>query len=395
MLTRRAYHRVPALGREHRAPWSDPGRPLRRLRRPSSTDARALGVPVVGEDVPDGQDPQRRPGRATAAPARPRSPRRCSSPPGRSPASGGSRTATPSATSTPRRPGGGSRCRSALAPFELDGHKVNLLDTPGLRRLRRRRRRRAPRRRPRGLRRVGGRRRRGADRGRVEDGRASAASRARSSSTSSTASARRSRARSTSSRTSSARASRRSQLPIGEEAEFRGVVDLLDDTAVHLRRRHAARAPRGRSRPRWRPRSTRSTTRSSRASSSADDDLMERYLADETIDDRRSSRTRSPTGVATRHGVPGAVRQRDQAHRRRPARAVHRRGRPARRTAGDGPRGRVRVQDDRRPVRRAREPVQGAAGHGEADDVARQRAHASPTSASTSSPRCAARSRSR
>ena len=92
--------------------------------------------------------------------------------PARSPGSGGSRTAPPSATSTPRSRSAGISVSLALAPFEWKGHKVNLLDTPGLRRLRRRRRRRAAGRRPRGVRRVRGRGRRGADRGRRGSSRA-------------------------------------------------------------------------------------------------------------------------------------------------------------------------------------------------------------------------------
>ena len=52
----------------------------------------------------------------------------------------------------------------------------------------------------------------------------------------------------------------------------------------------------------------------------ADDDLMERYLADETIAVDELAHALAK-GVAVGVGVPGAVRQRDQADRRRPARA--------------------------------------------------------------------------
>ena len=105
-----------------------------------------------------------------------------------------------------------------------------------------------------------------------------------------------------------------------------------------------------------------------------DDDLMERYLADETIDiDELAARARDGRRVGD--GVPGAVRQRDQA---RSASTGSRTSSSRRRPPPHGerrPAGRVRVQDDRRPVRRAREPVQGAAGHGEARRHARERPH--------------------
>ena len=52
----------------------------------------------------------------------------------------------------------------------------------------------------------------------------------------------------------------------------------------HLHRRHRRRAPKARSRPRWRPRSTRCTTRSIEGIVVGDDDLMERYLGDEKIE---------------------------------------------------------------------------------------------------------------
>ena len=58
-------------------------------------------------------------------------PRRCCSRRARSAGWAASRTAPRSATSTPRSSGAACRCRLALAPVELDGHKINLLDTPG------------------------------------------------------------------------------------------------------------------------------------------------------------------------------------------------------------------------------------------------------------------------
>ena len=43
----------------------------------------------------------------------------------------GSRTAAPSPTSTPRRPGARISVSLALAPFEFEGCKINVIDTPG------------------------------------------------------------------------------------------------------------------------------------------------------------------------------------------------------------------------------------------------------------------------
>ena len=113
-----------------------------------------------------------------------------------------------------------------------------------LRRLRERRRRRVARRRPRGVRGVGGRGRRGADRDRVAHGRASSGSRARCSSTSSTASARRSRA--TLDELKDKFGAGVAPLAAARSAKkptFHGVVDLLDDTAVHYADGNGDRGP--------------------------------------------------------------------------------------------------------------------------------------------------------
>ena len=77
---------------------------------------------------------------------------------------------------------------------------------------------------------------------------------------------------------SSAPASLHSSFPIGEEAEFRGVIDLLNDTAMMYDGSSPEGHRRDRCPTRWRPRSTRSTTRSSKGIVVGDDDLMERYL---------------------------------------------------------------------------------------------------------------------
>ena len=121
------------------------------------------------------------------------------------------------------------------------------------------------------------------------------------------------------------------ELPIGEEGEFRGVIDLLTDTAMiydgSLARRHAGtgargaggrgalgarRAHRGHRRRRRRPHGALPRRR-----------------------DHRSDRARARARDRDRRGdgLPGPVRQRGPAHRRGPARAVHRRGRARRRTS--------------------------------------------------------------
>ena len=197
----------------------------------------------------------------------------------------------------------------ALAPFECDGHKVNLVDTPGLRRLRRRRRRGAAGGRPRGVRRVA----------------RSRASRSRPRSPGSWPRQRGmprvifvnklDRERASFERTLDQLKDRFGagvaplELPIGEEAEFRG-----RRRPAHRRGRAPttapARAPTGRSRTRWRPRSTRSTTRSIEGIVVADDDLMERYLGDETIEVEELEHALAK-GIDEATRVPGALRQRD------------------------------------------------------------------------------------
>ena len=86
------------------------------------------------------------------------------------------------------------------------------------------------------------------------------------------------------------------QLPIGEEAEFRGVVDLLDDTAVI----YANGSGTGEVGPIPAEMETEEHSVHDALVEGivvADDDLMERYLADETIAST-SWRARSPSGIA-------------------------------------------------------------------------------------------------
>ena len=277
----------------------------------------------------------------------------------------GSRTAPPSATSTPKRRGAGSRSRSRSRRSRSTGHKVNLIDTPGYADF------------------VGdvAAALRAADLAvfvvsAVEGVEVQTevawrmAERARHPPRDLRQQAR--------PRAGVVRAHARPAE--GEVRRRRRAARAADRRGGRVPRRHRPARPTPRSSTTARRRQGRtgpvpdgdgdrgalaSTTRSIEGIVVADDDLMERYLADETIavDGARARARRRASTTATR--VPGAVRQRDQAHRRRPARALHRRGGPAPHVDGRRPAGRVRVQDDRRPVRRAGEPVQGAAGHGE------------------------------
>ena len=153
------------------------------------------------------------------------------------------------------------------------------------------------------------------------------------------------------------------QLPIGEEADFHGVIELLDDTAIHYDADGT-----GTTGPI--PPELENTEHS------VHDALVEGIVSPTTTSWSATSPTRPSSteelaerarvGRGAGRGVPRAVRQRDQARRHRPARALHRaRGarRPYRRPTAT-PVG-VRVQDHRRPLRGAGEPVQGAPGHGE------------------------------
>ena len=128
------------------------------------------------------------------------------------------------------------------------------------------------------------------------------------------------------------------QLPIGEEAEFRGVVDLLDDTAVLYSNGSgtgetgpipAEMEIRGAQRPRLARRRHRGLRR-------RPDGAVPRRRDHPVERAGERARPRGRVGV----GVPGAVRERDEGHRRRPARALHRRRGPA--TGGEptGPRSR-------------------------------------------------------
>ena len=259
-----------------------------------------------------------------------------------------------------------------------------------LRRLRRRRHRCAPCRRPRAVRRVGRRRRRGADRSRVE---ARGATRhparvlhqqARS----------RTRVVPTHPRPAEGAVRRRSRAAATPDRRRGGA--LGNRRAAQRHRDHLHRWQRDRHRRRdpgrdgdGRARDPRLAHRRHRHRRRRSHGALPQRREDR---DSKSSRTRSPTvsraasvfpvlcGSATK--LIGIDRLGD----------VPRRGRPGAVRVGR-PRDPPGVQDDRRPVRRPREPVQGAAGPGEARRRARQRPHAQPTNGSTSSSRCAARNR--
>ena len=153
----------------------------------------------------------------------------------------------------------------ALAPFEWERPQGQPHRHARLRRLRRRRRRGAACRRPRDLRGVRGRGRGGADRDRLAHGRGRRDPRA-------VFVNKLDRERASFERTLDDLKAKFGagvaplELPIGEEGEFRGVIDLLSDEAETYAGRRRPRDERSAFPTPWRPRSTKSTTRWSRAS---------------------------------------------------------------------------------------------------------------------------------
>ena len=125
------------------------------------------------------------------------------------------------------------------------------------------------------------------------------------------------------------------QLPIGEEADFHGVVELLDDHAVHYVDGKATEGPIP---PEMEMEEHSIHDALIEGIVVGDDDLMERYLADETIP-VVGARARAGRRRGVGLGVPGAVRQRDQARSASTGSrsSSPRRARAPTATAGDGP----------------------------------------------------------
>ena len=96
-----------------------------------SGGARVASARGFVEDLSDAQDPQRGACRALAERARPRSPRPSCSGPGAITRAGRVEDGTTVCDFEPEEQKRHLSLSLALAPFEWEGHKVNLIDTPG------------------------------------------------------------------------------------------------------------------------------------------------------------------------------------------------------------------------------------------------------------------------
>ena len=176
------------------------------------------------------------------------------------------------------------------------------------------------------------------------------------------------------------RRSPRSSCPSARRPSFRGIADLLTDTAFIY---EGGKATDGEIPDDMEALEHEVHDNLVEGIVVADDDLLERYLDGDVPSVEELERTLAH-GVFEATRVPGRVRLGHRHHRHRPAGRLHLRDRPvaastARRSrsqAGDADRrgearpgrrpARLRVQDDRRPVRRPHLAVQGAVGHGPA-----------------------------
>ena len=304
---RRAYALASAGQHEHRPRASAPGR--------SGGDGRGTR--------PHEQGPQRSPWSATAAPARRRWPKPCCSRPARLTRVGRVEDGSTVCDFDPRSSGGASPSSLAVAPFAVEGPQGQPDRHPGLRRLRGR----------------GHRRRCGSPTWPSSSSAPSTGSRCRpsgcgrrrpswtcpawSSSTSSTASGPRSSARSTSCATGWAPASPPLELPIGAEADFHGVADLLSDTAfLYDDGTHAA----GPIPDEMEALEHQVHDNLVEGIVVADDDLLEGYLEGTRPIGRADSSTPWPW-ASTGQRVPGRVRLGHRPRRHRPAGRLHLRDR--------------------------------------------------------------------
>ena len=148
------------------------------------------------------------------------------------------------------------------------------------------------------------------------------------------------------------------ELPIGHEADFHGVIDLLDDTATHYDTPAAAAAvdgtvpPSGHEGPIPDDLVDEEHTVHEQLVEGivvGDDDLMERYLNGETLDYAELEKSLAG-GVASASVFPVAVLLRHERGRRRPAGAPDRGAVPEPRLAPTGA-GHGGDRDGRDPVR--------------------------------------------
>ena len=360
--------------------------------------SRPLAREGAREELPACQDPQRRARRprrhreddAGRGPAPPRR--------GHQPPWAGSRTAPPPPTSTPKRYERGISLVPGAGPVRARGLQDQPLDTPGYADFVADVGSRPAGRRPRGVRGERGRGRRGPDRGRLANGRRAGPAphdlrqQARPGAGQLRPHARRSSA------TRFGAGVAPLELPIGEEAEFRGIADLLTDTAHFYDAAQATigEIPDEHGGPR--ARGTRQPGRGHRRGRRRPDRALPRGRGHQPQGARGAPSPRAwprpsvfPVTCGSAAKLIGIDRlaqficeigpsplDRPAGHRAGRRRHHGRRARPGRPAAG------LRLQDPRRPLRRQGLALQGAVRHGPArrrpDQLAdpRRRAAARP-----------------